>query len=641
FVTCDGEGFSVYKTAGEWEMLYHIPQLRHAVSLYIFGDWGLPEIVGNIMALEISSYQLLIWDLDTGTKRLHIGTQHPIKNRFLSSDGRTLAVVTEENVLLYSTVTGDLLHRFGGSSYDWYGFIEGDRGIYGSYFQERKRIFFITDTRRTSRMERFIAPPLNWDHVVQDIKVGEKWDGTNTKSTVVLSFKGFILEAYYLEDTLAGTEDESQCASSSGSDLVEIPEITFGKEVAYSGGTFTIQETVHGSPRKILMDIRFKDGKSRKYWWIVTRCYFWKASSQFMMVQEFTQSPRFVSWRLPQSSQDELEILFYWIQKRDEVTKLSIHPNGDYPVLSTAEGDFQLYPGGPCTLADPRSLQKGLFFFILLQKFQCKRAMDAEIKYLCSFVNQYPVQGDHSESLLSNLIKIRNDFDSDRAELLLKKLLQANSWIPLRAYSRGANPVGAILEETKTDSSAYETGRLLINYSLDKAKEHNDLTYILYLLECLDDLTVRYPDLALRITRRFSYIRCQDREFIINNHTIAHPPTFGRLWGSKVSKIHECRNPVLQFLLNTQPDDPLTKNFTEEVFVAPVNILWSFVPNTRSPCKEFPLDDSNLRTTWIQSLYHIILFNMNPFSHVYIRPRFYTLEILDNPAIDAMVQYKW
>ncbi|KAF9585560.1 hypothetical protein BGW38_001790, partial [Lunasporangiospora selenospora] len=45
-------------------------------------------------------------------------------------------------------------------------------------------------------------------------------------------------------------------------------------------------------------------------------------------------------------------------------------------------------------------------------------------------------------------------------------------------------------------------------------------------------------------------------------------------------------------------------------------------------------------TTWSQAFYHYLLFNMYPFSHVYIWSRFYNLEILDNPAIGAVIQYK-
>ncbi|KAF9583333.1 hypothetical protein BGW38_009734, partial [Lunasporangiospora selenospora] len=640
FVTCDMEGFSVYKTVDQWEMIYHIPQTRYFFdSRMPLGQDFLGAIaVGSILALKISDYRLSIWDLNTGMQRHLIDTQHKFQHHFLSSDGGTLAIVTTKNILLYSTETGDIFHLFDGSSYSWHGFIEGDKYIYGSHYLRGKRRFFIIDSRSTSRLKRYIAPPMDLDHAVRDIKLREKWDRSNTNSTVVLSFNTFILEVFFLDDLLTSVEDKSQCVLAGGSDLIAIPEIIPGEEIPYSGGTFVIQETGNEYQRTITMDIQFKDGKSRQYWWGADQCYFRKENPKLMMIQTYLSRLIFLSWKLPQSSQDELELLFCWIMwDANRLTGLSTHAYREYPVLSIDGCDIDLSPGVPGTLADPKSLQDG-YQSLLDDEFQCDAAVDAAIKYLSTFINHYPILGNHSRSLIPSII---NSQEYSRAELLLDKSLQANNWIPLRVYTRGANPVGIILEETKTDPSAYVIGCLLINYSLDKAKEYNDLTYILYLLECMDDLTTRYPDLALRITRRFSYIRCHDRGFVINNHRTAHPPTLSQLWRSNDSKIYESRNPILQFQLNTREEDPLNKNFTEDLFVAPINLLWSFVPNTRSPCKEFPLGYSSQRITLIQSLYHIILFNMNPFSHVYIRPRFYSLEILDNPAIDALVQYKW
>ncbi|KAF9582258.1 hypothetical protein BGW38_000439, partial [Lunasporangiospora selenospora] len=637
FVVCGMEGFSVYKTIDQWETIYHIPQPRH-----IFNRPLLPKrdfigavAVGSILALRISEYQLSIWDLNTGTQRHLIDTQHRFSRHFLSSDGGTLAIITEKNILLYSTETGDIFHLFDGSSYCWHGFIEGDRYIYGSHHLRGKDRFFIVDTRGTSRLKRYIDPLFDLHHIVQDVKLGERWDRSNADSTVVISFNAFTLEVYYLDDLLTSVKDKFWCVPAGGLDLIEIPEIRPGEEIPYSGGTFVIQETRHGYLRTITMDIRFKDGKSRQYWWKDARCFYRKENSKLMMIQPNDYHPRFLSWEIPQSSHEELELLFCLDELgANRSTGLSI-----YPVLSLDGCYIYLPPGASGTLVFPQPSQNG-YGSLLDDLLQCDAAMDAGIKYLSTFMNHYPVLGDHLRSLIPRIIYSSRCNLTDRAKLVLDKLLQTNNWIPLRAYTRGANPVGIILEGTKTDPSEYEIGCLLINYSLDKAKEYNNLTFILYLLECMDDLTTRYPDLALRITRRFGYIRCHDRGFVIRNHRVVHPPTLSQLWRSNDSKIYESRNPILQFELNTGRKDPRNENFTEDVFVTPINLLWSFVPNTRSPCKEFPFGYSKQRITWIQSLYHIILFNMNPFSHVYIRPRFYSLEILDNPAIDAMVQYK-
>ncbi|KAF9579187.1 hypothetical protein BGW38_004651, partial [Lunasporangiospora selenospora] len=564
FIAFDMEGFSVYETVNQWEMIYHIPQLRRFSDFNLRVEWKFlgAVAVGSILALKISEYQLSIRDLNTGMQRHLIDTQHMIENHFLSSDGGTLAIITTKNILLYSTETGGVFHMFDGSSYIWHGFIEGDNYICGSHYLRGKYRYFIVETRSSSRLKRYIAPLLDLGHVVRDIKLGEKLDKSNANSTVVLSFNASILEAYFLDDLLTSIEDTSQCAPASGSDLIEIPEIDHGEEVPYSGGTFVIQKTGHGILKKITLDIRFKDGKSRQYWWEQARCYFRKENPYFMVVQSVHVDICFLSWKLPQSSHDELKLLFCWASMGYNIrNRLSIHAHREYPVLDIGGYDFDLSPGIPGTLASPRSL-RDRYKFLLSDGHHCDAAVNAATKYLSTFINYYPILDGHSISLIPEIINYQEHY---RAKLFLDKLLQTNNWIPLRAYPRGVNPIGVILEKAKTTPSAYEIGCLFINYSLDKAKEYNDLTYILYLLEFMDDLTTRYPDLALRITRRFSYIRCHDREFVIRNHRIVHPPTLSQLWRSNSSKIYESRNPILQFQLNTREEDPLNKNFTEDV----------------------------------------------------------------------------
>ncbi|KAF9583778.1 hypothetical protein BGW38_008563 [Lunasporangiospora selenospora] len=636
FIACDREGFSVYKTTDQWEMLYHVP------VFHMYSDRAISTAVGGIFTLEISIYQLSIWDLVTGAPKHLIDTKHRIVGHFLSVTGETLAIAAEEAIFLYSTESGDLLQQFSESCDWWYGFVDGDRGIYGSHPTRQRHAFFITDIRNPSRPKRLVDASLDWNRIVRDVKVGEESDGTNIMLTAVLSFRESILEVNFLEDTLEGTVDEPLCTSACASDRITTPAIAFGEEVSYSGGAFVVQEATYVSQKQLIMDIRFKDGKSKRFWWVANSCFFIKESSRFMTSLSNRSCTRFMTWKLPQSSQDELELIFFGRRDTSEdVIELSTCSHGGYPVLSTVGRDLWLYSREWLSLDDPNVLSEELWMITGGGTFQCNEAMEAEARYLCSFDNHYSTPGNHSKSLVPRVCRIHAGFNNNRARPILKTLLQANNWIPLKAYSRGSNPLGIILEEARTESTAIEVARMLIDYSLNKVKEDNDLVYILYLLECMDELAARYPDLALRITRGFCYIRCYDRKFIINNHRIARPPSLWQIWSSDASKVYECRNPILQLDIANQNFDQLNEGFTEDVFVAPVNLLWSFIPKSHSPCSEFPLGDPNQRTTWIQTLYNIIVLNMNPFSHVYIRPRPFSLEILDNPAVEAVIQYKW
>ncbi|KAF9585549.1 hypothetical protein BGW38_001887 [Lunasporangiospora selenospora] len=644
-VACDQKGFSVFKTAGQWEMLYYIPVSRRLNALT---DTRVASAAaGGILTLEISPHSLMIWDIASKTPIQFIDTTHWIRKHFLSSTGETLAIVTEKALLLYSTKSGDLVQRLNMPSDEWHGFLEGDRKIYGSSFHQRKRSYFIADTSNISRSKEPIVSLLDLNHIAQDIKVEGERKGSNTESAVVACYQGSVFEVSYLDDTPTGTKNESRCTTDCASNICKVPEVLYGEEVDYPGGTFVVQMNNRNPSKNMKMDILFKDGGLRQYKWRATSCYLQAKVSQLVVIDEVKYIRYLRVWRLPQSSQEDLELLFYWDQYCiNEVHRLSACSHGGNLTLNTMEGSIQLYSGISFIPEDAGVIFESLTRLALEREDQFDEISDSTIKYLCSFVNYYPVPDDHSESLMSKLCSIQDNANIVSVSLFLKRLLQSNttnttnSWVPLKAYSRGANPLMIVLSKAKTDPAAMEIARILIEYTLDKAKEANDISYILYLVECMDDLLARHTDLALRVTRGFSYIQYHDRTFIVNNHKIAFPPALHQFWTPNERKIYQCRNPVLQTDLAVEEHDPLNVNFTEEVFVAPVNLLWSFAPKVRTPCSEFPGPYPNQKTTWAQAVYCAMLFCMNPFGHVYIRPRFYSLEILYNPAIEAVVQYK-
>ncbi|KAF9585561.1 hypothetical protein BGW38_001791 [Lunasporangiospora selenospora] len=646
FVACEQSGFSVFKTTESWEMLYHIPTLR--CSTFSGYHQVMSAAVGGILALQTSPYQISIWDLASGTPKHLIETTREIRNNLLSSTGETLAVDIGRTLLLYSATSGALLQRHHISSEEWLGFIDGDRYIYGCDPYQPPHNYFMADIGDPFLSKKYIMPLLSTDQNVRDIITGGDWQGTNIKSTLVAYHHGSNLEVSYLEDLPSSTEDEFQCTRECILDVSEVPEIVIGSEVSYPGGIITTQASDHGLLKNISLYIRFKDGKMRQYWWVSSRFHLQEKCSQFTTVYEKSTLLCLSIWRLPRSSQDELELLFYWeLNGVNTAHTLSTCSHGGNPTLSTSGGNVRLYEGTSRVALDVKVLFKTIYRIDTSNEMQCYAASEAVFKYIRSFANYYPVPGDHSVSLISKICKARDKFNHERVSLVLKKLLQTDnsnntiSWIPLRIYSKRSNPVGIILEKARVDPTVIEMAHIIIEYCLNKARELDDITYILYLLEYMDELTTRYADVALQITRGFGYIRCHDREFVIKNHKIAHPPTFRRFWALNNLRIYECWNPILQVHLNDKGFDAFNDTFTEEVFVAPVNLLWSFVPKALIPCNEFPLGDPHQTTTWLLSLYHAILFNMNPFSHVYIRPRFYKLEIIDNPAIEAVIQYKW
>ncbi|KAF9394222.1 hypothetical protein CPC16_012011, partial [Podila verticillata] len=109
-------------------------------------------------------------------------------------------------------------------------------------------------------------------------------------------------------------------------------------------------------------------------------------------------------------------------------------------------------------------------------------------------------------------------------------------------------------------------------------------------------------------------------------------------------------NPLNQILFGAQDRPQLTYSvkdmieclFSEKIFVAPFDLLWSV---------EKPPEDHNLsyvRTNlqpmaWRRVLLHLFLRQITPFqkSPTYVYPHYYKLNMLNNPAIEALIQYKW
>ncbi|KAF9585646.1 hypothetical protein BGW38_001401 [Lunasporangiospora selenospora] len=269
---------------------------------------------------------------------------------------------------------------------------------------------------------------------------------------------------------------------------------------------------------------------------------------------------------------------------------------------------------------------------------------DAIARYLRSHINTYACLKDHIQSVFSAICKLWDPTVHDTHEKLVRQLLALEdnrNWAPPASYSSGANPVEIILEIARTKPGALSIATAFIEYSIGLAKDERDISHLLYLCGCMDHLVMVHPELALRITRAFVYLRCKDRKSIIDHYRIAQPPTFRNLISVKDPKLYECRNPIMQLHYPAREKEPMDDRFSENFFVAPFQLLWAFVPHPQKPCFEYCRIERKATTTWFGVFYHLVLYLLSPVSHVYVIPRYYNVEALDNPAIEALIQFKW
>ncbi|KAF9301046.1 hypothetical protein BGZ74_007204, partial [Mortierella antarctica] len=201
--------------------------------------------------------------------------------------------------------------------------------------------------------------------------------------------------------------------------------------------------------------------------------------------------------------------------------------------------------------------------------------------------------------------------------------------LPKIASASGQQPA---LEEILLD---------IIQWCFDQAKEKGRPEELRDLIIGVPELLTMHPRLARKITQLFAYFHVHDRQAIIDNHTVSNPPFLSQRFGSGPVRLYECRNLTLQFRHDPKKPDKDRVYFKESVFVAPFSLLWSVKEEDKNPDHDFVMARLSNDTSLWKSLGWLVYLQFVPQRHIYVQPRYYRLDVLDNPAIKALVEYKW
>ncbi|KAF9301582.1 hypothetical protein BGZ74_006552 [Mortierella antarctica] len=199
----------------------------------------------------------------------------------------------------------------------------------------------------------------------------------------------------------------------------------------------------------------------------------------------------------------------------------------------------------------------------------------------------------------------------------------------------------------RKDPRSIGIARVLIDKCIRQARAAMDVEYLIQIMNSLPELLNpkhSHSVLALRTLRRLAYFPVSSRKFIINHHTIAHPPTF-RLWpwGRHMRPLHLCDDPILQ-LSGKRIYDPQNDNYTRELFAAPFDMLWEVRREFRRNGKVSESVNKLIAAGPLhlpQQFLRAVLYKLTPERNTPVRCYDFTLEMLDNPALAALVEYKW
>ncbi|KAF9179002.1 hypothetical protein BGZ50_007312, partial [Haplosporangium sp. Z 11] len=266
------------------------------------------------------------------------------------------------------------------------------------------------------------------------------------------------------------------------------------------------------------------------------------------------------------------------------------------------------------------------------------------LQYVCPHVNGYYDPEHPSDTLMATICRRLAFWFDQPEESFLQELLAfpGMRWILRPDTSMESNPIWICLDNAETESRFMRLVESLINYCFRQARTKKELGFLFPVLQCLHvliDHKGHHTMLAAQVLQRFGYLPVKHREYIIDQRTIAHPPEFFlKFWKPIERPLYRCKDPVMQLASNYK-EDPPNKNFTRQVHIAPFALLWQYDGDTVYKPESISAW-SMTRPSWIRMLFEPTWYKCKPAAKRHVQCHKFALEMLNNPAIAALIEYK-
>ncbi|KAG0335298.1 hypothetical protein BG000_007647 [Podila horticola] len=284
------------------------------------------------------------------------------------------------------------------------------------------------------------------------------------------------------------------------------------------------------------------------------------------------------------------------------------------------------------------------------------------LRYVLRYINHWIISSNElGENVIEVLIKASKAVGSEEWDLrdqFLRDLLAMDSkdgthWIPYNQYTDQSNPIAIIINQaTEINPKCLPLAVTLINYCAKMAKEKKDIGYLLAIYQALPCVIKHQPDLVQEILNRSAFIPIQNsnrhpkQDLVINNALVRHPPSFNifrRIFGTldtrtiistrgSVFQLESQLPPYRSIGSRTEKERP-NEGFRSEVYVAPFSLLWRHKPKRVTKLVN--------ESMWWKSAIIALLWKIYPFSPKIVNSHDFEEEHLDNPAITALLDFKW
>ncbi|KAK3831119.1 MAG: hypothetical protein J3R72DRAFT_527832 [Linnemannia gamsii] len=683
FLVFSGLSLEVYDTKS-WSRIYHLELGHQRGDEYT--TCIAQSLRGRYFCWNGFKGVISIWNIETGRIASNIYVEEDRADFYavLNPDQSKVAISVKGTVQVYDTVTGIKLGTY-------YEGLDSDNFFQVIFEQD----YFLVTNRDRSSSNELVYPSVRSVVRVRDMTVmedhyvhEENWVQYPHVGHVPLFFSaaGSVLNFLTLGDILYPPSEEYACGTADDCPLLERPfEIfyinslrTFYSQdnepfTLFSDQTYVSGEVVHilkvglGADYQEMTDtVVLTLGKSLEH-----RIFWVQETSQLFLMSE----GHFYSWTLSNNGGR--------VATLDRVIKFLDHdPNHakDRPVtdmlnikmcehacryrieikatswINNAVGLIRAPPGAPNNiLTFPKSAadtfnttqefrdEMGILGLIQMYQFSDSDSKDDIIRYL-----KYRIRPSRENpvSCLVTLCRAWNSDDRSALEKIMAELLPPKyiTWIPDPHEDKSSEPLAILLEIAQTRPRVVGVAKVVMKYCVSHANRSRNLAFLSPLFGSMHEVMELYPEEALECMGRIAFIPVKNRAYIIDNHTLALPPRLRlRFWEPRTKPLVKTNDPIMQFHFTGDKADSSNDGFTRPVFMASFDALWFYKDQHQTELKKdgFQAASNTATTTWWKTLYHMFRLKCHVQMPAVVECYDFNLEFFDNPAIAALVDYKW
>ncbi|KAF9414057.1 hypothetical protein BGZ94_000531, partial [Podila epigama] len=221
-------------------------------------------------------------------------------------------------------------------------------------------------------------------------------------------------------------------------------------------------------------------------------------------------------------------------------------------------------------------------------------------------------------------------------------------WIPRSEQQLECDPISTVIKD-QSHPECLPLAVTLIDYCAQKARDNKDIGYLALVYQALPCIIEMQPNLVQDILDKSAFIPVKNnnlypkRNFVVNNPLVRYRPRLSNLFGkgdrwtilSNRESVFQLQSmlPPYRLIKPRNDDERLNEGFRSEVYAVPFSLLWH--PKRKGHAKLVQ------ESAWWKSMLIAICWKISPIAPNVIQAHKFEQEHLDNPAIEALLEYKW